>query len=127
MENWKNSEGCKWTRSDTSFFAPATSWADCDGNTGTAKVTEKNSAWPLKLGHEWSYSVDGGDWETDRNCEVTDTIRVSSMLGEHDAYKVVCGDKWNTRTWYISTKLKRLVYYQRRRRRGGSNVFEPTQ
>lgn len=116
MESWKNSEGCEWTRSEVSSFSPAISWSNCNGNTGTASVSADGNPWPLELEREWSYSVDGGSWSTDRDCEVDDTVRVSTGLGEIDTFKVVCSDKWNTRTWYISPALKKSVYFERHHR-----------
>lgn len=112
---YEDSTGCTWTRSKD-FSAPATSWANCGGKEGTAIVRPDGETFPLSVGKEWSYGVDGGNWRTDRDCEVEDAVRLKTGIGEHDAFKIVCTDKWTTRTRYYSPKLQTNVFTERNRR-----------
>jgi len=115
-ESYEDSAGCTWTRHKGWFIAPATEWANCEGNTGSATVDLNGSIFPLTVGKSWSYDVDGGDWQTARDCEVEDAVRVKTGLGEHDTFKWVCTDKWNTRTRYYSPALQTNVHTERHRR-----------
>lgn len=114
-ETFEDSDGCKWTR-PKDFYAPSTEWANCGGRDGSASVRLSGEVFPLQVGKSWSYDVDGGNWRTSRDCEVEDTARVKTVIGEHDTFKIVCTDKWNTRTRYYSPKLGTSVFLERNRR-----------
>ena len=112
----KLSDGCSWTKTKN-IFAPSTTFSNCRGNTGTQTITEADGKiWPLAVGKTQSWSVTGnntkGDaWSTTRSCKVASTERVKAPAGEFDTYKVVCRDKWRTRTWYYAPSIKTTVVF----------------
>jgi hypothetical protein len=111
-ESWslEDSDGCNWSRPPDAM-APATSWKNCNGSSGSATVQSNGgSPWPMKVGTSWSYRVNGGNWQTDRDCEVEDAVRVRIGLGEFDTYKVVCTDRWRTRTRYYAPAIEKVVF-----------------
>lgn len=114
-ETLEDSDGCTWTR-PKGFYAPSIEWANCGGGDGSASVSLSGEIFPLQVGKSWSYEVDGGNWRTSRDCEVEDTARVNTAIGENDTFKIVCTDKWNTRTRYYSPKLGTSVFLERNRR-----------
>jgi hypothetical protein len=117
-QSWEDSDGCKWTRSYPSLYAaPSMSWTDCDGSSGTAAVQHvSGESWPMKVGNKWSFSVRGDSWSTNRDCEVADTARARIALGEYDTFKVVCTDRWNTRTYYYAPSIGSYVFLETFRR-----------
>lgn len=116
-ETWKDSTGCTWTTLKNQSYAPSTSWANCRGDDGSATVTFKGgSIYPLQVGNKWSFYVNAGNWQTNTDCEVEDAVRVKTGAGEHDTFKIVCTDKWNTLTRYYSPNLETSVYTERHRR-----------
>lgn len=123
----ENSRGCSYTR-DQNIFAPSTSFANCNGNTGTQTISQvEGEIWPLKLGKSQSWSLTGknraGDnWETTRRCEVESVERVSVPAGEFDTYKVVCRDSWRTRTWYYAPSANSTVLFVNQHRKRNSTT-----
>lgn len=117
----EDSEGCSWTK-PKGFYSPSTEWKNCNGSDGTALVSLSGEIFPLQVGKEWSYDVDGDNWRTTRNCIVEDTARVKTGIGEHDTFKIVCTDKWNTRTRYYSPKLQTSVFLDRNRRTKAQHI-----
>ncbi len=108
--SWKASDGCEWT-APAIYRAPSTSWENCEGRSGTATVRhESGSPWPMSVGTEWSFEHSGDSWQTDRDCEVEGTARVKVTHGEFDTFKIVCTDKWRTRTSYYAPSVGRSVY-----------------
>jgi len=104
---WQGSDGCKYTSYNSNPFAPAVTFENCDGNTGTQKIQSKSgSLFPLKVGNTASWKLIGKDqqynWNTTRWCRVSDEVNLSVPAGSYDAYKVVCRDDWNTRTFYYA-------------------------
>lgn len=120
-ETYEDTDGCTWTR-PKGFYSPSTAWSNCGGNDGTAIVTLSGKIFPLQVGNSWSYDVDGGNWQTARNCEVVDTARVRTGLGESDTFKIVCSDKWNTRTRYYAPKLGTSVFLDHNRRTKAQHI-----
>jgi len=114
----EDSDGCTWTRA-RGFYQPSTEWANCDGSQGSATVTLKWPVFPFHVGKQWAYNVDAGRWRTSRECRVENTARVRTMIGVVDTFKIVCNDKWNTRTRYYSPVLGTSVYYERHHRTKG--------
>lgn len=115
-ETLEASDGCRWTRLARTM-SPSLSWQDCDGRSGSARVTFKGGqVYPMKVGNTWSYTHNGDSWSTDRDCEVEDAVRVRVDLGEYDTFKVVCIDRWNTRTMYYAPSLEKSVFSERFRR-----------
>ena len=114
-ETLEDSDGCTWTR-PKGFYPPSTEWANCGGSDGSASVKLNGDIFPLQVGKRWSYDVDGGNWQTSRDCEIEGTARVRTAVGENDTYKIVCTDRWNTRTRYYSPKLETSVFLEWNRR-----------
>lgn len=116
--SWRDNEGCTWS-SLREGFAPTLAWSNCaNSEGGVQSVVREGQAWPLEVGKTWMYKFSGGDlhgndWNGTRKCEVPSTVRIGTILGEHDTYKVVCTDVWNTRTWYVSPALQNVVHYVR--------------
>ena len=128
-ESWQRSDGCSWTR-PTTGFAPSVKWSGCASNDGTSIVKlVEGDPWPLQVGKEWTYSLRGSNvvgysWDTKRECEVKEVARIKTKLGEHNTYKVVCTDRWNIRTWYMSPSLKTYVRYIKDHYEQGPTVHE---
>ena len=107
---WQASDGCKYTSYNSNPFAPAITFESCDGNTGTQTVQSKSGAlFPLQVGNTASWKLTGQDqqyhWTTTRRCEVSDTVNLTVPAGSYDAFKVVCRDDWNTRTYYYAPEV----------------------
>ena len=128
-ESWQRSDGCSWTKPNTGF-APAVKWSGCASNDGTSVVNLlEGNPWPLQVGKKWTYSLRGSNvvgysWDDKRHCEVKGVARIKTKLGEHDTYKVVCTDPWQTRTWYMSPSLKAGVRYIKDHDTRGKTVYE---
>jgi len=120
-ERLEDSEGCTWTR-PKSFYAPSTSWENCGGNAGEATVSLNGEIFPLQVGGKWSWDVDAGRWRTERSCEVEGTARVKTASGEHETFRIVCVDRWNTRTRYYSPDLGTSVHLHVHRRAKAEHV-----
>lgn len=116
---WISSTGCSWTVPRTGF-APATEWSSCSSADGTATVKGANTSgiYPLTVGKRWSYEVAGKNvtgfpWSGERRCEVESQARVTVPMGTYDTYKVVCGDQWSVRTWYLAPEVDATVLFTR--------------
>ncbi len=120
------SSGCQYTDAvvpnNLPSFSPSLSWQDCRGSAGHAKVTVKGELFPLEVGKKVVYSVAGtstkgswtGDWQDRRVCEVADQVRIRTISGEYDTWKVKCTDKNNTHVNYISPELGFVVAQKRK-------------
>lgn len=114
----EDSLGCKWA-SLVHGFAPSSSWENCSGSTGTQTITKvKGSPWPLKAKTKFKYYFRGKNakeesWTGQRTCKVKGQVRVKVPAGEYDTFKLVCKDKWNSRTWWISPELGSTVAWKR--------------
>ena len=117
-------DGCEWTRS-TDGFAPATQWSDCPSTGKSSVELLSNSLWPLKVGNRIEYRVRGTSsligraWSSKRSCEVTTTVKIEITSGVYDTYKVVCKERWGTRTWWLAPSVGTAVAYQQNTKRGG--------
>ena len=123
LASYTRTDGCQWTRM-VRGFAPAGQWSKCP-STGSSTVTfEEGDIWPLKVGNSFVYGVRGNSslfaraWKTKRRCEVTNTERIRIVSGEYDTYKLVCKERFGTRTWWLSPKVGTAVVYEHRPRRG---------
>lgn len=121
--SYSRSDGCKWTR-PTSGFAPATVWGNCP-STGSANVSFLNGPiWPLKIGNRFVYRIKGSSsllsraWSSKRSCKVADAVKIKITSGVYDTYKVVCKERWGTRTWWLSPAVGTAVAYRQKTRRG---------
>jgi len=117
--SYSRSDGCNWTRS-TSGFAPATQWSGCPSNGTSSVEIISNSLWPLKVGNRIEYQVRGTSsligraWASKRSCEVTTTVKIEIASGVYDTYKVVCKERWGTRTWWLAPSVGTAVASIRR-------------
>lgn len=116
----RDSEGCEWTQSRAYArpFAPIVEWRNCDGSSGTTTIEGRSGdpEWPLVVGKRWRYRATGhtgSDWNAGQDCEVAGTVRITTVSGIQDTYKVVCTSKWARYTRYLSPALGAMVRYQR--------------
>jgi len=123
LASYERSDGCQWTR-PVRGFAPALQWSNCP-STGKAGVTfTEGNIWPLRIGNTFTYKVRGSSnllaraWGTRRQCNVTSAVRIKIVSGEYDTYKVVCKERFGTRTWWLSPAVGTAVAYQHQPRRG---------
>jgi len=131
MASYTRSDGCRWTR-PVLGFAPASVWANCPSS-GKAKVEfAGGDIWPLKVGNHFTYktsgtsSLFGTSWNNKRDCKVKYSVKIRTVSGEHDTFKVVCEERWGTRTWWLSPKVGTAVAYQQKTFRGGLVLQEMT-
>ena len=122
MVSGETSEGCQWTALSWGF-APGARWSGCAPFTdGQQKITGvEGGLWPLEVGRKVSYTFSGrnknGDsWTGTRRCSVDGAMRIETVSGQHDTYKVVCKDRWTDRVWYVSPALGQPVYVERYRK-----------
>ncbi len=115
--SYSRTDGCKWTRAIRGF-APALVWSDCPSS-GNAEVEfNGGDIWPIKVGNKFSYRMQGSSsfigfkWSGERNCEITYSVRVKTVAGEFDSFKLVCQERWGTRTWWLSPEVGTAVAYQ---------------
>ena len=125
----RDSGGCSWT-SMTFALAPSLAWNNCNGSSGTQKITKtKGSPWPLTAKTKFRYSFrgkrsDGGKpWTSTRKCKVTAQERVKVPAGEFDTYKLECTDSWNKRTLWISPELGTSVVSVRKHNTDNSRSY----
>jgi len=123
LASYERTDGCHWTRL-VRGFAPAVKWTNCP-STGKATVNfESGTIWPLQLGNSFVYKVGGASnllaraWKTKRQCTVTATERIRIVSGEYDAYKLVCEERFGTRTWWLSPEVGTAVVYEHKPKRG---------
>lgn len=128
---WRNAEGCEWSQSRAYArpFAPAVAWRNCNGSSGTATIESHSGdpEWPLVVGKRWRYEATGytgSGWDAGQECEVAGTVRITTVSGTHDTYKVVCTSKWAKYTRYFSPALGAQVRYQRERLAGAATDDE---
>ena len=129
--SYSRSDGCQWTR-DTRGFAPAIVWSDCPSS-GKSKVDfVKGVIWPLKVGNKFSYQMQGTSsflsfkWSGKRTCEVSYSVRVRTVSGEYDSFKIVCRERWGTRSWWFSPEVGTAVAYQQETSRDETILHEMT-
>lgn len=117
MVRQRSSDGCQWYMIAWGFAPPA-EWNACDSTgSGTQKLTEVDGdVWPLEVGKKMSYSFHGSNeagkiWFGTRDCSVEEQVRIKTVSGAHETFKVVCNDPWTTRTWYVSPEVGATVYF----------------
>jgi len=123
LASYRRTDGCNWTR-EVRGFAPAIKWSNCPSS-GTSTVSfEGGAIWPLKIDNSFTYKVRGASsllaraWSTKRRCNVTNTERIRTVSGEYDTYKLVCKERFGTRTWWLSPEVGTAVVYEHRPKRG---------
>ncbi len=120
---YTRTDGCRWTRS-TSGFAPAISWSGCPSSGTSSVELVKGKIWPLDTGQTFQYRIRGNSsllpkaWSSSRSCEVTGQVRIEIRSGIHDTFKVVCKERWGTRTWWLSPEVGTAVAYRQTTKRG---------
>ena len=82
-----NTDDCTVTRRKGTRFTPYVSWI-CPSGSGTNTVTKNGNPWPLEVGKEWGYDVngkagDGAQWSYELECEVDDTAIVAPGGAQH--------------------------------------------
>ncbi len=110
----EGTDGCKWITPVKDYIViPSEGWTNCSDSSGIAKVKAKGSIFPLKKGKKSSYSVKGettegswtGKWTEKRKCKVAGAVRIKTVSGEHDTWKVVCKGPHDKKTRYFSPAL----------------------
>lgn len=132
---FETSNGCTGTALASDRFAPTLTWNKCgdnpNWNTGSSTIkTKTGELWPLKVGNKVSYSLTakshtGRSSDNVRDCEVTGTVNVTAVGKAYDAYKVVCNDRFNRRTFYYAPSVESVVLEERYQKR--RNVTEVTE
>ncbi|MEM7196433.1 MAG: hypothetical protein AAF402_15965 [Pseudomonadota bacterium] len=129
--SYKRSDGCIWTRPD-SGFAPAVEWRNCPSS-GTADVSfAGDSIWPLQVGNRFAYtgtarsSLSSGARKLRRSCQVTGITGLKTVAGSFTTFKVVCKDRWTTRTWWLSSEVGTAVLYRQETFTGRTSIQEMT-
>lgn len=130
--SYTRSDGCEWTR-PIRGFAPATVWSNCP-STGQSKVTYiKGEIWPIKVGNQFNYSIKGSSslfgsgWGSQRECKVKYSVRVRTVSGEYDTHKLVCEERWGTRSWWLAPSVGTAVAYQQKTFQGKLILQEMTE
>ncbi len=124
IESYERSDGCSWTRT-TRGFAPATVWSNCPSSGKSAVKVTSDSLWPLEIGNKITYQMKGSSslfaraWSSRRSCEVIGAVKVKIVSGIYDTFKVICKERWGTRTWWLSPDVGTAVAYQQKTRRNG--------
>lgn len=122
-DNYHDSpSGCQFTREFA--FAPEAKWQNCSGTTGKQNVKLIGNIWPLKRDTKFRFKVKGRNsigrtWNVSVKCEVEDEVRIKTVSGEFDTYKLVCRDGWSTRIRYVSPAEESIVMYQNKRKTRG--------
>ena len=58
-------------------------------------------------------------WSSKRSCEVVGAVKVKIVSGTYDTFKVICKERWGTRTWWLSPEVGTAVAYEQKTRRNG--------
>lgn len=109
--------GCKWGRSADNPVSPSLMWENCNGYTGSRKITStKGQIFPLKVGNTQTWNSAGtndkGDtWTDSRTCTVEGTVNVSVPSGNYDAYNVRCTGENRVRHYYFAPAVGRTIKY----------------
>lgn len=111
---YESDRGCIWeepvSANNLPRLAPSLSWENCSGESGHAKVKTKGELFPIKKGNKIVYTIKGtstagswtGNWDDRRVCKVKDQVRVKTVSGEYDTWKIVCKGKNDKRTRYYA-------------------------
>ncbi len=124
IESYERSDGCSWTRTSRGF-APATVWSNCPSSGKSTVTVTSDSLWPLDIGNKITYQMKGNSsliaraWSSKRSCEVVGAVKVKIVSGTYDTFKVICKERWGTRTWWLSPEVGTAVAYEQKTRRNG--------
>ena len=123
----REQNGCVWTRG-IDWFAPSDSFANCSSSTNwrtaTAKVSQEQSMFPLRVGSRGSYhrrAVSNTKKVSERTtrCRVRDAVEV--VLPSRQAvaaYEVRCDDGRVRRTTWYAPDLGPVAYREVHRKKG---------
>ena len=124
----RDSTGCEFSYL-WATWAPSLSWQNCNGNTGSHKITRtKGSPWPMKVKTKFSFNVRGTNdqsqsWKGYQKCKVNSAVRVKVPAGEFDTYKIKCSVDWETRTYWYAPELGRSVAAERKHKRNKARNY----
>lgn len=113
------SDGCEWTR-PIRGFGPATFWSNCPSSGKSVVKFIKGEIWPIKVGNQFNYSIKGSSslfgsaWGSQRECTVKYSVRVRTVSGEYDTHKLVCEERWGTRSWWLAPSVGTAIAYQQK-------------
>lgn len=131
VASYERSDGCQWTRT-TRGFAPATVWSNCPSSGKSSVEVLSDSLWPLQVGNKINYQMKGSSslitraWSSKRSCEVVGALKIETVSGIYDTFKVICKERWGTRTWWLAPSVGTAVAYQQKTRRNGTIRQEMT-
>ncbi|MEM7563127.1 MAG: hypothetical protein AAF353_08780 [Pseudomonadota bacterium] len=129
--SYQRSDGCEWTR-QTRGFAPATVWSDCPSSGQASVEFLDGQIWPLRIGNRFRYQMHGKSsmlsfkWSSKRSCEVIYAVRIKTVSGEYDTFRLECQERWGTRSWWLSPKVGTAVAYQQKTNRNDIILQEMT-
>jgi hypothetical protein len=129
--SYTRTDGCEWTRPILGF-APATVWSRCPSTGKSAIRFLGGNIWPIKVGNKFNYSIKGisslfgSAWGSERECEVKYSVRVRIVSGEYDTHKLVCEERWGTRSWWLALSVGTAVAYQQKTFQGKLILQEMT-
>ncbi|MBO0333578.1 hypothetical protein J0X12_08140 [Sneathiella sp. CAU 1612] len=114
----KEHDGCIVVHDYAMPFSPAVKWKNCrdpDGVSTNYKLDD-TEVWPLETGKHWSYrqagtNVEGQSWAYIRDCAVEGQVRITTLLGTFDTFRVACSDQLKTRVWFLSPVLQAPVLH----------------
>ncbi len=131
VARYERSDGCQWTRS-TRGFAPATLWSNCPSSGESSVEMISDSLWPLAIGNKIVYQINGTSslfakaWGSKRSCEVVGAVKIRTVSGIYDTFKVVCTERWGTRSWWLAPSVGTAVAYRQKTRHDGLTLQEMT-
>ena len=131
LASYIRSDGCAWTRI-AGGFAPAMVWQNCP-STGSAEVTFiDGNIWPIQTGNQFSYQIKGTSsllskvWKSKRKCKVAGQVKIKTVAGVFDTFKLNCKERWGLRSWWLAPSVGTAVAYQQETIRGGYVLQEMT-
>ena len=129
--SYTRSDGCEWSR-PIKGFAPASVWSNCPSAGKSIVEFISGDIWPVKIGNKFNYSIQGTSslfgsaWGSERECEVKYSVRVKTVSGEYDTHKLVCEERWGTRSWWLAPSVGTAVAYQQKTFQGKLILQEMT-
>ena len=130
--SYTRSDGCEWTR-PIRGFAPATVWSNCPSTGKSVVKFIKGDIWPIKVGSKFNYSIKGSSslfgsaWGSQRKCQVNNSVRIRIVSGEYNTHKLVCEERWGTRSWWLAPSVGTAVAYQQKTLQGQLILQEMTE
>jgi hypothetical protein len=129
--SYTRTDGCDWVR-PIRGFAPATIWSNCPSSGKSIVKFLEGDIWPIQVGNQFKYSITGSSslfgsaWGSKRECEIVYSVRVRTVSGEYDTHKLVCEERWGTRSWWLAPSVGTAVAYQQKTLQGKLILQEMT-